>query len=96
MAKRRIRTLLRSGWTEVKVPRKNLYKYDPARPETIFGDRVYMDEIIQWCQERYDPANYTYAPPPAGQRGLKYEDCCKRFIFKNEKDATLFLLRWGT
>ena len=94
MTKRRIRTLIRSGWTEVKVPRKNLYKYNESNPYAPFGDRLFMDEIVSWCKDRYDPESYTYAPPPSGQWSRQYEDCCKRFIFKNKKDATMFILKW--
>lgn len=94
MAKRRIRTLLRSGWTEVKVPRKNMYKYDPSNPYAPFGDQLYMKEIISWCNERYNPEEYSYAPPPSGTYTRQYEDCAKRFVFKNKKDATMFILKW--
>lgn len=95
MAKRRIRTLLRSGWTEVKVPRKNLYKYDPYDPTSVFGDDLYMKEIVSWCQTRYKDDEYSFSPAPYSPYSEKYKDCFKRFVFKNEKDATLFLLRWG-
>lgn len=96
MTKRRIRTLLRSGWTEVKVPRKNLYKYDPQNPNPFFGENLYMKEIVDWCKDLYKEDEYTFAPPPYSPYSGKYEGCFKRFVFKNEKDATLFLLRWGS
>lgn len=97
MSKRRIRTLLRSGWIEVAVPRKNLYKYDPAKEQkwNEFGDGLYMKDIIEWCQERFDPANYTYSPPPYGQWSHQYENCFKRFVFRNEADAMVFSLKWA-
>lgn len=94
MAKRRIRTLLRSGWTEVKIPRKNLYKYNESNPNEPFGDRLFMEEIITWCKDRYDLKNYTYAMPPTGLLAREYRDCYKRFVFKNKKDATMFILKW--
>ena len=97
MTKRRIRTLLRSGWIEVAVPRKNLYKYDPAKAQkwNEFGDVLYMKDIIEWCQERFEPSSYTYSSPPIGQWSHQYENCFKRFVFRNEADAMVFSLKWS-
>lgn len=100
MAKRRIRTLLRQGWIEVLVPRKNLYDWDPANPDKPFGDDLYMQELISWCQERYDPEDYTYSMPPDGghwgnHRRYDYDNCFKRFVFRKASDAMMFKLKWS-
>lgn len=96
MSKRRIRTLLRQGWHEVTVPRKNLYEYDPADPDKPWGDNVYMKEIIAWCQDRYDSADYHYSMPPNSYMNrYAYQDCFKRFVFRNSADAMMFKLKWS-
>lgn len=99
MTKRRIRTLIRQGWTEVTVPRKNLYKYNAQlgalHQHHEFGDAVYMLDLIEWCRERFDPLSYTYSAPPRGVWCDQYRDCFKRFVFRNEADAVLFKLKWS-
>lgn len=98
MTKRRIRTLIRQGWTEVTVPRKNLYKYNhnlgALHQHHDFGDDVYMKDLIAWCQERFDANDYTYAMPPSTPYRRQYDNCFKRFVFRREQDAMIFQLRW--
>lgn len=96
MAKRRIRTLIRQGWVEVNVPRKNLYEYDPLNPDKAWGDNVYMKEIIAWCQERYQPEDYIYSMPTNSyENRYNYQPCFKRFVFRRESDAVMFKLKWS-
>ena len=99
MAKRRIRTLIRQGWTEVQVPRKNLYKYDgnlaPYQQTHEWGDVAYMNDLIAWCQERIVSTDYIYAMPPSTPYCRQYDNCFKRFVFRNEADAMVFSLRWA-
>lgn len=96
MAKRRIRTLLRQGWTEVTVPRKNLYNYN--HPSTTYdqgwGDMAYMKDIVAWCQERFDANDYVYSAPTVYYGG-RTDDSFKRFVFRRESDAVMFKLKWS-
>lgn len=98
MAKRTIRTLIRQGWTEIQVPRKNLYNYDPnlgiMHHHKDFGDHVYMQDIIDWCQQRFDSRHYSYAMPPKTLWCRQYDHRPKRFVFKNSQDAVMFAMRW--
>lgn len=57
-------------------------------------DSVESDHINDWCRERFGPDSFQ------GQWDVSYEDDSPYnynlfYYFKNEKDATLFLLKWG-
>ena len=41
-----------------------------------------------WCSERFGPHNKKYNNP-------RWERDAFHFLFKNEKDATMFILRWS-
>lgn len=99
MTKRRIRTLIREGWIEVQVPRKNLYKYNhnlgALHQHHKWGDTAYMQDLIDWCQERFDASDYTYAMPPITPYRQQYNNCFKRFVFRKPEDAMIFQLKWA-
>lgn len=99
MAKRRIRTLIRQGWVEVTVPRKDLYKYDltlsPLDQDSEWGDDAYLKDLITWCRERFDASDYTYAMPPSTPYRQQYNNCFKRFVFRKPEDAMIFQLKWA-
>ena len=96
MMKHRLRTLIRKyKWTEVNVPRTNLYEWDPANPYKPYGNEAYMKDIIDWCRERFDPKDYTYAMPPSTPYCQQYDNCFKRFVFRKSEDAMIFQLKWA-
>jgi hypothetical protein len=41
------------------------------------------DDAIEWCKEHF------------GKSGSRWFEKEKKFFFKNEKDMTLFILRWS-
>mgnify|MGYP000028111619 CR=1 FL=1 len=42
----------------------------------------------KWCSERFGPHNVNYNNP-------RWQRDAFNFKFKNEKDAVMFMLRWG-
>lgn len=99
MTKRIIRTLLKEGWIEVRILRKNLYGWNGSKMTRgqfkNIGNKVFVEEIIAWCQERFDPADYTYAMAPTEFYQDQHHDTSNRFVFRQAHDAIIFQLRWA-
>lgn len=47
-----------------------------------------VDHLVIWCNIQFGEDNFTYF------KGLAAYRYC--FLFRDEKDATLFSLRWGS
>lgn len=86
--KRKIRTLMRQGWHLAVVPRTNLYK---VFTNDHWGDAVHFKEICEWCNQTFAP-DVWYGSPVAHSGTPR--PGIKRFVFKHERDRTLFLLKW--
>ena len=86
-----IRNILRSAEGDELVPMKTgkakgwgfEYKWIslPVTEKTKHMDLV--PDAIGWCIEKY------------GHSGARWFEKDKKFFFKNEKDMTLFILRWS-
>lgn len=87
--KRKIRTLIRQGWHLSEVPRTNLYK---VFTNDDWGDARHFKEICEWCNKTFSKESWYGST--VGRSGTP-KPGIKRFIFKNERDRTLFVLRWG-
>lgn len=86
--KRNINSFVRQGWHLAEIPRKNLYDFFNSDD---WGNRKHYEEICSWCKQTFLPGSWRSslaAPSGTSKPGVK------RFVFKNEKDKTLFLLRW--
>ena len=87
--KKRFRHLIRSGWHLAEVPRSNLWQWQEAQLDKNleWGSNAHYRCIRTWC-------NNTFVKDTWEGRVLRTET--KEFIFQNEKDKTLFLLKWGS
>ncbi len=79
-----VRSALRQGWTKVEVPRTNLFEYNIDGE--YFGNYRHFKIIVDWCLNTYE--NDTWRARIWPQSGVK------KFAFKNQKDATMFILKW--
>ncbi len=79
-----VRSALRNGWIEVKIPRTNLYKYFDNG--LYFGDSRHFNELTDWCNQTFE--NDQWLATLIRSSGFK------KFAFKNQKDATMFILKW--
>jgi hypothetical protein len=71
-----------------------LEKLEPPFRHTV---RVYVQggnwwedkqSMEDWCSERFGPHNKKYNNP-------RWHRDAFHFLFKNEKDAVMFMLKWG-
>jgi hypothetical protein len=76
-------TNAREGWTMIKVPRANLYKWNS--PTGYFGNHIHYKEIREWCEKYFLDNEWFSAINDQGE---------KLFAFKEPKYATLFRLQW--
>lgn len=90
-----VRRLKKQGWTEVTVPRKNLYGWNQINWDKDIGNDVFVKEVVEWCQERFDTKDYYYSMPPRGFWVGQYGNQPNRFVFRRSEDAMLFKLRWA-
>jgi len=92
-----VRKLIKQGWTEVTVPRKNLYGWNQPNWTKPLGNEVFVEEIIAWCQGRFEASDYTYSMPTSTKWVVQnsLEQGRNRFVFRREQDALMFKLRWA-
>jgi len=75
--------LLNQGWQAVRIPK--------VQPRSYYS-------MMKWCEDTLGPGR-----PEPGHNWLDGEDVWYTFSwfgyynfhFKNERDATMFILRWG-
>jgi hypothetical protein len=91
-----VRKLVKQGWTEVTVPRKNLHGWNQPGFTKELGNTTFALEMIEWCRERFDPLTYSYSMPTSAAWVVQNsrEHGCNRFVFRQEADAVMFKLRW--
>lgn len=95
--KKRFRKLVREGWHVVQLNRANLWNY--KQNSTIaddWGDEHHYRHIRSWCAATF---------PKGGWEGRLLSNnwfrdsndsvVTKEFAFKNEKDKTMFMLKWS-
>lgn len=81
--KKRIRQLVRKdNWQVVEVSRANLYKFFDNVEE--WGNQAHYREIRSWCANTF----------PKGSWEASYSHSTKKFVFKEDKHAMLFKLKW--
>lgn len=81
--KKRIRKLIRQdNWQVVEIPRANLYKLFDNVDE--WGNQKHYKEIRTWCANTF-PKNSWEASLGSN---------VKKFVFKEDKHAMLFKLKW--
>lgn len=93
--RKRFRNLLRSGWHEVQLTRSNLWKWQEANSREDWGDDAYYRHIRTWCNDTF--AKDTWEGKLLRDDWWKDSSgsiITKRFIFKNEKDKLMFVLKW--
>ena len=72
-----------SDWTEVNVPRQNLFNWKNGILDwSRFGDDYHTQIIENWCRDHFQSTDWHR------------ETGTKKFKFRNAQDATLFQLRW--
>lgn len=88
--KKRFRKLVREGWHVAKLDRANLWNWQQANNNEDMGDAAHYRHIRAWCNKTYAKDSWegrllhSYSNGPT-----------KEFIFKNERDKTLFVLKWS-
>jgi hypothetical protein len=90
--KRRIRTLIRSGWFLVPVKcSRTPYDYWTSNPKHDDPNEDDYRSMVNWCtatvkKGEFDSSMHSYSGT--------MEPGVKRFVFKHERDALMFRLRW--
>lgn len=90
--RRKIRRLVHSGWTLVTIKcTYRPYDYWTSGAEIEDDNIKDYESMLRWCmvtlkQGEYDMSLHSYS-------GTN-EPGTKRFVFKHERDALLFRLRW--
>ena len=95
--KARFRKLARLGWHKVRVPRSAATQWAGDMYLDVSDDGAHYRHLREWC-------NKTFAKDSWEGRRLQNnwwrdtssEVIIEEFVFKNEKDKTLFLLKWGS
>lgn len=94
--KKRFRKMVREGWTVIQLDRANLWNWSKDKDiDLAWGDGAHYRQIRTWC-------NSTFAKDEWEGRMLQntwWKDTSntvvtKEFAFKNEQDATVFVLKW--
>lgn len=93
--KRRFRKVVKDGWHVVRVTRANLWNWAREQDYSDLGDSAHYRHIRSWCNSslpkdswegRFISNNFW--------RDTSGEVVTKEFAFKNERDKTLFMLKW--
>ena len=93
--RKRFRKLVREGWHVVQLDRKNLWRFkEDAQMGEDWGDGAHYRFIRTWCAKTFAKESWE------GRllHGTVWKEggqvITKEFIFKNEKDKTMFMLKW--
>lgn len=93
--KKRFRKVVKEGWHVVRMNRANLWNWENAPEDKYMGDSAHYRHIREWCNKSFDKNSWegrlllnSWWKDTSGQT------ITKEFAFKNEKDKTLFILRW--
>lgn len=83
--KTRIRKLIRQhNWQVVEVSRTNLYNLFESNGGD-WGDATHYKEVRTWCAKTFPKGSWEAS---LGKNG-------KKFVFKEDKYAMLFKLKWA-
>jgi hypothetical protein len=95
--KKRFRKLVREGWHVVQLNRKNLWNY--KQDSTIsddWGDEHHYRHIRSWCASTFPKGGWEGRLLPNNWfKDSSGSVVTKEFAFKNEKDKTMFVLKWS-
>lgn len=86
-SRRRFRTLIRQGWHVAEIPRANLYKFGNEE----WGNNRHYNEIQKWCRNTFSDGTWSsrlFVHSGTDKVGVK------QFVFKNQRDLTMFILKW--
>lgn len=98
--RKRFRNLVRSGWFKAGVPRTSFYRWCSSKDseESEYSDETaYYRYIRTWCHDTF--AKDTWEARKSNSPFWKDTSgsvIIHEFIFRNEKDKTLFLLKFGS
>lgn len=95
--KRRFRKVVKEGWHVVRLSRANLWNWSQKhQPDTnIWGDDVHYRHIREWCNKTYSKDSWEGRLLQNNWwRDSSGSVITKEFAFKNEKDKTMFMLKW--
>jgi hypothetical protein len=95
--KKRFRKLVREGWHVVKLNRQNLWNY--KQDSSIYddwGDEHHYRHIRSWCNNAFPKSEWEGRLLQNNQwSDSNGSVITKEFAFKNEKDKTMFILKWS-
>lgn len=95
--KKRFRHLVRSGWYKAGVPRSAFYRWSEASEDTNVDESSYYRHIRTWCNETFVKDSWEARKSNSPfWRDTSGSVIIQEFIFKNEKDKTLFLLKFSS
>lgn len=84
---KKFRSYARNNWKVVSVPRANLYKWESSDKP---GDLLHYRDMVVWCYTHF-PKNEWISRFYKDQSG----NPVKKFAFKEDMYATLFMLKWS-
>jgi len=84
--KRTIRTLLDQGWHLVTL--NNAIEVDNTWYTNVRPNKAKYNEMFNWCCKLIDTKTWY------GNASLTNGNHTVRFIFKNESDKLMFILKW--
>ena len=96
--KKRFRKVVKEGWQVVQMDRANLWRWTKQNDKTQdsdWGDAAHYRHIRDWCARTY--AKDTWEGRMINNNWWKDTSSgvvTKEFAFKNEQDATMFILTW--
>lgn len=97
MSCKRFKKVVTQDWHVVPINRANLWKWSQTLdPYEEIGDTIHYLEIRQWCAKTF-PKKSWEGRLLSAPWWKDTSDCVitKEFAFKNEKDKTLFVLKWS-
>ena len=85
--KRKFEKYEKDGWHVVELPRANLWNWNSGNDQ--WGNKARYEAVRTWCNDQFPKDSWEGTLHPSGvNTGIS------RFVFKEEKYATMFLLKW--
>lgn len=87
--------MVKEGWHVVKLDRANLWNWKVSNNWDEVGDSAHYREIRSWCVCTFAKDSWEGRMlNTAWYRDTSGSAITKEFAFKNERDKTLFILKW--
>lgn len=86
--KKRMRYYLRRGWVCIELPTDEINVFHFLKDPNYDLSQTYHN-MVSWCKRMFKESDWH-----SGLGGGSGNPNVNRFVFRNQRDATLFALKW--